>query len=311
MPTDNQFDSDSPWKDILEEYFPQFMQFFTPKAYQEIDWNQGYEFLDKEFQKIFPESTTGRRYVDKLVKVYTTDGTQAYVIIHIEVQGDKVVNFEERMYIYNYRLFDYYRTRIFSLAVLTDNNHNWRPNKFEQEIWGCELSLKFPIVKLLDYANKWEELEQSTNPFAIVVMAHLKVLETAKDEQKRYEWKLTLAKMLYEKGYSEQDVCNLFKFIDWLLMLPKGLNQQFRQELAKHEEEKNMPYVTSVERLAKEEGELLKKQKVLRKQLSRKFGLTDQENDLITNQQDPELLDKALDEFVFAENKEEVLKHIR
>ena len=72
-----------------------------------------------------------------------------------------------------------------------------------------------------------------------------------------------------------------------------------------------MPYVTSVERLAKEEGELLEKQKVLRKQLSRKFGLTDQENDLITNQQDPELLDKALDEFVYAENKEEVLKHIR
>ncbi len=97
MPTENQFDSDSPWKEILEEYFPQFMSFFAPQAYQEIDWDKGYEFLDKEFQKIFPQSTTGRRYVDKLVKVYRLDGNEAYVIIHIEVQGDKDKDFEERM----------------------------------------------------------------------------------------------------------------------------------------------------------------------------------------------------------------------
>ncbi len=311
MPTENQFDSDSPWKEILEEYFPQFMLFFAPQAYQEIDWDKGYEFLDKEFQKIFPQSSTGRRYVDKLIKVYRLDGNEAYVIIHIEVQGEKDKDFEERMYIYNYRLFDYYKTKIMSLAVLTDSNPNWRPNKFEQEIWGCEVTLKFPIIKLLDYGDKWAELEQSTNLFAIVVMAHLKTLETAKDDQLRFEWKLTLSKMLYEKGYSENDVYNLFKFIDWLIMLPKGLNQTFKEELAKHEEEKKMPYVTSVERLAKEEGELLEKQKVLRKLLSRKFEITEQESELISNQEDPELLDKALDEFVFAESKEEVLKHLQ
>ena len=209
----------------------------------------------------------------------------------------------------------YYRTKIMSLAVLTDNSPNWKPNKFDQEIWGCKVSLKFPIIKLLDYKEKWAELEQDTNPFAIVVMAHLKTLETAKDEQKRLEWKLTLSKMLYEKGYSEKDVRNLFRFIDWLLMLPKGLNQTFKEEIAKHEEEKKMPYVTSVERLAKEEGmqqgEILDKQKVLRKLLSRKFEITEQEGELISNQEDPELLDKALDEFVFAESKEEVLKHLQ
>jgi len=312
-------DTDSPWKEILEVYFPQFVYFFTPDVYQEIDWDKGYEFLDKEFQKIFPQSITGRRYVDKLVKVFRKDGTEAFVIIHIEVQGDRVVNFSKRMFVYNYRLIDSYDTKIFSLAVLTDNNPNWRPNKFEQEIWGCKISLEFPIVKLLDYKDKWEELEQNTNPFAVVVMAHLKTLETVNDDQKRLEWKLSLSKMLYEKGYSENDVRNLFKFIDWLLMLPKGLNKVFKEEIAKHEEEKKIAYVTSIERLAKEEGiqegidkgELLEKQKVLRKQLSRKFGLTEQESDIISNQQNPELLDNALDEILFAETKEEVLKHIR
>lgn len=35
--------------------------------------------------------------MDKLVKFYRKDGTEAFVIIHIEVQGDKDKDFEERM----------------------------------------------------------------------------------------------------------------------------------------------------------------------------------------------------------------------
>ena len=42
----------------------------------------------------------------------------------------------------------------------------------------CELSLKFPIAKLLDYESRWQELESSDNPFAIIVMAHLKTKAT-------------------------------------------------------------------------------------------------------------------------------------
>ena len=52
-------DSDSPWKDILETYFPQFISFFAPVADGDIDWDRGHEFLDKELQQIFPESAVG------------------------------------------------------------------------------------------------------------------------------------------------------------------------------------------------------------------------------------------------------------
>ena len=39
-----------------------------------------------------------------------------------------------------------------------------------------------------------------------------------------------------------------------MMTLPAELEQQFRQELARFEEEKHVPYVSSVERLAKQEG---------------------------------------------------------
>lgn len=38
-------DYDSPWKEIIEQFFPAFVAFFLPVAYSEIDWNTPYEFL--------------------------------------------------------------------------------------------------------------------------------------------------------------------------------------------------------------------------------------------------------------------------
>jgi predicted transposase YdaD len=49
-------------------------------------------------------------------------------------------------------------------------------------------------------------------------------------------------------------VRRLFRLIDWLLELPPGLDQQFWQEIQRYEEEKRMPYMTSVERIGFEKG---------------------------------------------------------
>jgi hypothetical protein len=62
-------DYDSPWIEALDVYFEPFMEFFLPAAHADIDWNRGYESLDKELKKIVPEGELGRRHVDKLAKV--------------------------------------------------------------------------------------------------------------------------------------------------------------------------------------------------------------------------------------------------
>ena len=46
----------------------------------------------------------------------------------------------------------------------------------------------------------------------------------------------------------------MFRLIDWMMHLREDLTEQFRQELDQLEESLQMPYVTSVERLAKAEG---------------------------------------------------------
>jgi hypothetical protein len=60
----------------------------------------GYEFLDKELQRITRDATLGRRYADKLVKVYLKTGEEQWVLIHIEIQGKHETKFNQRMYMY-------------------------------------------------------------------------------------------------------------------------------------------------------------------------------------------------------------------
>ncbi len=109
-------------------------------------------------------------------------------------------------------------------------------------------------MKLIDYQQQWSALEASQNPFATVVMAHLKAQETRADRSRRFEWKLAITRRLYERRLSREDVINLFGFIDWVMSLPSELEQEFWREVRNLEEDLRMPYITSVERIATEKG---------------------------------------------------------
>jgi hypothetical protein len=78
-------DHDSPWKDILRQYFQEAIAFFFPETAAEIDWSRRYEFLDKEFQQIAPEAEIGKRYADQLVKVWLKQGQELWLLVHIEI----------------------------------------------------------------------------------------------------------------------------------------------------------------------------------------------------------------------------------
>lgn len=247
-------DYDSPWKEALDVYFEPFLALLFPQVHRAIDWSRGYESLDKEFQQVVREAELGRRYVDKLVKVWTKDGVECWVLIHVEVQTTRDAEFPRRMYVYNYRVFDRYNRPVASLAVLADDDLDWRPADFRSNLFGCEVGIRFPAVKLLDFAAHESMLEANTNPFAQVVLAHLKARETHGDQAGRLAWKLRLVRNLYERGFSPRDVRELFRLIDWLMELPPALASVFRQDLDKIQEERHMPYVTSIERLAMRKG---------------------------------------------------------
>lgn len=248
-------DHDSPWKMALEAYFEEFLGLLFPAINQHVDWSKGYSFLDNELQQITADAESGRRYADKLIKVYAKDGSETWVLIHVEVQGEPEEYFAERMFTYQYRLRDRYNMDVVSLAVLADTRKSFRPTTFHYQRWGCELTFTFPTAKLIDWEVRWAELETSNNVFALVVMAQIQA-KRLKDSASRKDTKIALIRLLYERGYQREQILRLFNIIDWMIQLPKNVDPEFAQAVYAIQEEKHMPYVNTIERLGIEKGRL-------------------------------------------------------
>jgi hypothetical protein len=58
------------------------------------------------------------------------------------------------MYVYNYRIFDRYDRAVHCTAVLADNQTGWKPDRYKQTLFGCTTVIRFPVIKLLDYAQR-------------------------------------------------------------------------------------------------------------------------------------------------------------
>ncbi len=244
---------DNAWKDILHEHFREFASFFFREIHDAIDWREPIEFLDKELQKLIPEALKGKAFVDKLAKVKLLDGNVAWVFLHVEVQGYRDPQFEERMFRYNVRLRERYGREVVSLAVLTDDEPGFRPIAFEHALWGFRLRMEFPVVKLLDFRGQEKLLTSHPNPFAIVVLAHLARTSTVGIKVK-YRDKLRLVRLLYRRGQMNQEIRDLLRFLDWILRLPEELEQRIIDRTQVWENQKNMPFLSNVERRGLEKG---------------------------------------------------------
>jgi len=210
--------------------------------------------LDQELQQIVPESEVGKRTVDKLVRVWRNDGEESWVLIHIEIQATRNHDFAERMYIYNNRIFDRYRRRVVSMAVLADRSVRWNPTQFAYQLWGCEVLLRFPTAKLLDWLPHIAELETSTSIFGVVTLTHLRALMTRENTHQRFDVKLQLARSLYQRDYTRQQIIDLLRFINWIITLPAEMNHQFWITHQAFEQENKMPYMMEFEKEAHQRG---------------------------------------------------------
>ena len=70
----------------------------------------------------------------------------------------------------------------------------------------------------------------------------------------RAQAKFALIRRLYELGYSRVAVIDLFHFIDWVMRLPDDLDAAVWRQIQQLEKDKNVTYITSVERIGREAG---------------------------------------------------------
>jgi len=206
---------DEIWKNIIDKFFEEFIEFFLPDLYKDIDFNKKIIPLEQELNKLLPKSKESKRRIDKLFQVSLKNGQENLILIHIEIQGYYDLDFSERLFSYYYRIYDRFKRNIETLAIFTDNNKNYKPNLFEKKFYGTEIIFKYDVYKILE--QKEEELLKSNNIFALVVLATLYSIKSNNNKDLHFEFKLRLAELLFKRNYSEKYYYELLTFIDVLL----------------------------------------------------------------------------------------------
>ncbi|MEO5933271.1 MAG: DUF4351 domain-containing protein [Duganella sp.] len=247
-------DYDTPWKQVVTHHFPEFMAFYFPQAHAAIDWSRPHDFLDHELSAVTRDAELGRRVLDKLVRIHLHSGGEQWVLVHLEIQGRHDKDFAERIFVYNYRVYDRYRRPVASLALLTDASQRWRPCRFSYQLLGCETRIDFPVVKLQDYAGQIERLLTLDNPFALVTVAHLLTQKTKGNAHRRCGAKWRLTKLLYQRDWARQRIIDLYRVIDWIMILPPELDARLRLGILHLERKTTMTYMSSIERIGMEIG---------------------------------------------------------
>ena len=247
---------DEKWKSLISKFLKDFLSFFMPELYQEIDFEKGYEFLDGELNKIKIKSKSKNRRSDKLVKVYLKDGSERFILVHIEVQGYYDEDFAYRVFKYYYRISDLHNTKnITSISIFVDEDESFHPNKFENMLFGTKILYEYNTYKVLNQKEK--ELKKSDNIFAFVVLTTLYSLKAKDNQKKKFDFKLELVKILSKKNYSKETIIEIFEFLDLLLSFKsKKLEILFDLEVDK------MPSVKEKETMGSYKKFLLNKGKI-------------------------------------------------
>lgn len=225
-----QVDQDGLWKKIIGELFDDFLLFFTPELYEQINFKQEPIFLDKElFQEVVDEKK-GRRYADRLAKVQLKNGQEKWILIHVEVQSSNENEFSKRMFQYFYRIYDMYEEEIVAIAVHTSLENIHQMKKFKYNYFGTELSYSYNNYKIENYTD--EDLVQSENIFSKVVFAAKAMNRMKNEDEKRYRFKRTLMKeLVHSQKYSRTAIIAVLYFIDYLLQLPEELTERLSKEI--------------------------------------------------------------------------------
>ncbi len=226
---------DANWKIISGKFVKEFIQYFLPKLYRQVDWSIPPEFLEQEMHEIVEDSVE-KKILDKLIKLRLKSGEDKWIFVHTEFQGEGGIG--ERMFTYFRRILDKYGKDITALVIYTGSSVPRNPNKYKYESFGTRVTYEYNtyIVK----NQKEEALLKDKNPFSIVVLANLYTVNTTEDGVKRLEFKKKLFEIANSRNYNIEKTTELFIFVKELMQLNSDLENQFDNfvvEQLKNEEE--------------------------------------------------------------------------
>jgi hypothetical protein len=240
------------WKKLTTELTPDFIQFFFPVLFNQVDWTHPPEYLEQELIAAFSTVEGRKKIADKLICLRLKNGKVKFIFVHIEFQGKSGKAFSKRMFwYYVYIMAKYHTTDITAIAIYTGDSVTNINNTFRVEQYGTIMSYIFNtyIVSIQNEAD----LLASNNPLAIAVLANLYVNQTHTAFEKRAEYKKKLLELALFKGYDRTKTERLLNFVFYLMQLPKDMEAEMKSFYKKNKTTSQMAAATQAQVKPKKE----------------------------------------------------------
>ncbi|WP_026909193.1 hypothetical protein [Paucisalibacillus globulus] len=230
-------DYDGLWKNLISLMFEDFILFFAPELYEEIDFSKSPYFIQQEHFQDVLFSKQNRRMADQLVKAPLINGKEKWILIHIEVQDNANDEFRKRMFHYFYRIYDRYDHEIYAIALLTNSNRHPKQDYYDYHYYSTSLIYKYNVFNFKE--QNTEKLKNSSNPFAAAVLAGIYASQAKGNDLKKYTFKRNLMiqalkRFTPEKEKSRQYLSALFHFIDYVIQTPETLEQRLKDDIKEY-----------------------------------------------------------------------------
>jgi len=218
------------WKDIIELFIDEFVDFFMADLYPKIDFKQVPVFKDKELDKIFGDGKPKDvRRCDKLVQLHLKDGNKCWILVHIEVQQELNNTLPKRMFRYFYRIYDRYEEKskgIEAIAILLNRTGKNKYNTYKYEYGKTTINYNYRTFALFETSE--EELIRNKNVFSIVILASRYAIQFKDDEKRRTAFKFKLARLAFERKYDKQKIVDLLGFVYYVINLSDEEETKFK-----------------------------------------------------------------------------------
>ena len=231
---------DKLWKSITTEHFTDFLAMFLPDLYEQIDFAVKFSFLEQELESVIVNKNL--RKADKLVGVHLKNGEEKWVYVHIEFENSANTNIKERMYNYHTCIKEKYGQEITAIVLYTGRKIPQQYNYYFKEVFGTSITYRFNTYAIIQQDEA--VLKSNPNPFAIVVLANLYVLQTYHNYPKRLELKEHIYRLARERGYPDEKTHRLIIFLSELIQLPEDLEEQYRTYITHPQKVDNKMYLT-------------------------------------------------------------------
>ena len=249
---------DSIWKDVIEKHISGMLRRAIPELYRDMDKSKEPVFIDKELRNWDQYVPGGAHEADFLVRIYLNDGSERWLLLHIEIQGDSGGYLPYRMYFYKTLILANHRTEPAALAIITESDHSKEPDCYISDIYGTRTEYRYNrlVIKDLDA----EELYESDNPFDLALLAAYRAQETAekgsRSELRRFDYLKELISLLASRGYDHDSKRIFLAFLETILNVQ---TPELCEEVEKYERkvfrgEESKVLLTMIEKKALAEG---------------------------------------------------------